>query len=135
MVRCMLADSQLPKTFWAEALSTACYLRNRCPTKAVQGKTPYEPLYREKPAVGHLSAFGCSAYFYIPKDERQKLDDKSHKCILGYSHNRKGYWLYDQSKCKAIHSRDVRFDEQSHGTTEETPQVNENAAPGPVILE
>ena len=34
-VRSMLADSKLPKRFWAEALSTAVYTRNRSPTKAV----------------------------------------------------------------------------------------------------
>ena len=39
MVRSMLADSELPKSFWAEALATAVYLRNRSPTKSVEGKT------------------------------------------------------------------------------------------------
>ena len=34
-VRAMLADSKLPKRFWAEALSTAVYLRNKSPTRAV----------------------------------------------------------------------------------------------------
>ena len=38
-IRSMLADSEFPKQFWAEALSTATYLRNRSPTKAVQDKT------------------------------------------------------------------------------------------------
>ena len=37
-IRLMLADSKLPKCFWAEALSTAAYLRNRCPMNAVEGK-------------------------------------------------------------------------------------------------
>ena len=41
-VRSMLVDSNLPHAFWAEALSTATYLRNRSPTKAVVGMTPYE---------------------------------------------------------------------------------------------
>ena len=92
MVRSMLADSQLPKLFWAEALATATYLRNRSPTKAVEGKTPYEAICGEKPKVGHLRVFGCTAYSHIPKDERRKLDAKAHKCIfLGYSSNRKGY--------------------------------------------
>jgi hypothetical protein len=65
----MLADSKLPKTFWAEALATAVYLRNRSPTKAVEGKTPYQALHGEKPKVGHLKVFGCTAYSHIPKDE------------------------------------------------------------------
>ena len=28
----MLLDANLPQRFWAEAVSTATYLRNRCPT-------------------------------------------------------------------------------------------------------
>ena len=121
MVRSMLADSQLPKSFWAEALATATYLRNRSPTIAVKGKTPYEAICGEKPKVRHLRVFGCTAYSHIPKDERQKLDAKARKCIfLGYSSNRKGYRLYDQSSRKVIHSRDVKFNELVCGVEKES---------------
>ena len=121
MVRSMLADSELPKSFWAEALATAAYLRNRSPTKSVEGKTPYEALYGEKPKVGHLRVFGCTAYPHIPKDERRKLDAKTRKCIfLGYSSNRKGYRLYDQCIRRVIHSRDVRFNESTCGVEKES---------------
>ena len=41
-VQSMLADSQLPKKFWGEALSTATYLQNRSPTKALDGTTPLD---------------------------------------------------------------------------------------------
>ena len=69
----MLLDSKLPKKFWAEAVSTAAYLRNRCPTAAVQGKTPFEVWYGMKPKVNYLRVFGCDTYAHIPKDERRKL--------------------------------------------------------------
>ena len=121
MVRSMLADSELPKSFWAEALSTAVYLHNRSPTKAVEGKTPYEAIYAEKPKVGHLRVFGCAAYLHISKDERRKLNAKAQKCIfLGYSINRKGYRLYDQRNCKVIHSCVVKFNEFVRGVEKET---------------
>ena len=42
IIRSMLADFELQKGFWSEALSTATYLRNRSTTNAVQDKTPYE---------------------------------------------------------------------------------------------
>ena len=85
----MLADSELSKLFWAEALLTATYLRNRSPTTAISGRTPYEALYGEKLKVEYLRVFGCAAYSHIPKDERSKLDAKARKCIfLGYSTNR-----------------------------------------------
>ena len=88
MVHAMLADSGLVKSFWAEVLATAVYLRNRCPTKAIEGKTPYKAISGEKPKVGHLRVFGCTAYSHIPKDKRHKFDDKAQRYIfLEYSTN------------------------------------------------
>ncbi|GKD83228.1 putative ribonuclease H-like domain-containing protein [Tanacetum coccineum] len=43
----MLADSKLPTTFWAEAVSTACYVQNRVLVVKPHNKTPYE-LFRGK---------------------------------------------------------------------------------------
>ncbi|GJS36591.1 putative ribonuclease H-like domain-containing protein [Tanacetum coccineum] len=40
--RTMLADSFLPNTFWAEAVSTACYVLNRVLVTKPHNKTPYE---------------------------------------------------------------------------------------------
>ena len=133
MVRSMLADSELPKSFWAEALATATYLRNRSPTKAVEGKTPYEALYGMKPKVQHLRVFGCIAYSHVPKHERLKLHDKARKCIfLGYPMNRKGYQLYNLSSSRVIHSRDVRFNELICGVEKESSSNAENP---PVVID
>ena len=90
--RAMLLDVKLPKSFWAEAISTAVYLRNRSPTSTVKGMTPHQAWFGQKPGVKHLRVFGCAAYTYIPRDERGKLDSKSKKCsFLGYGNVRKGY--------------------------------------------
>ena len=98
--RSMLLDANLPKVYWA---NTAVYLKNRCPTKAVQGRTPYEAWYGKKPNVEHLKVFGCTAYAHIPKDERGKFDSKARKCVLlGYDDLTKGYRLYDVENKKII---------------------------------
>ena len=81
-VRAMLADSKLPHKFWAEALSTAVFLRNQSPTKALQNVTPYEAWYSRKPDVSCLRIFGCSAYAHIRKVERNKVESKAKKCLL-----------------------------------------------------
>ena len=75
--RSMLLDANLAKAYWAEAVNTAAYLKNRSPTKALQGKTPFEAWYGKKPNVEHLKVFGCKAYAHIPKDERHKFDSKA----------------------------------------------------------
>ena len=114
--------AKLPQRFWAEALSTAIYLRNRSPTKAVKNITPYEAWFGEKPRVDHLRVFGSTVYAHIPKDERGKLDSKAQKCVLlGYGSETKGYRLYDQTKKRVFLSRDVIFNEQEvNGLSDES---------------
>ena len=126
MVRSMLSDSNLPHRFWAEALSTAVYIRNRCPTNVLQGTTPVEELTDKKPNVKHLKVFGCKVFAHIPKDERDKLDPKARRCIfLGYGEQRKGYRLYDNQQRKVIYSRDVLFVEENNGFETEKEQVKQ----------
>lgn len=38
MVRGMLKNKYLPKSYWAEAVTTAVYLLNKCPTKSVKSR-------------------------------------------------------------------------------------------------
>ena len=112
MARSMLLDAKLPKKFWAEAVSTAVYLKNRSPSKPLS-KTPYEVWNGRKPKVNHLRVFGSDAYAHVPRDERGKFDSKTCKCIMvGYGMITKGYRLYDPTDKKIVHSRDVQFNEQ-----------------------
>ncbi len=122
----MLADAKLPHKFWAEALSTAVYLRNRSLTKAVKGMTPFEAWMGEKPTVKHLREFGCFVYAHVVKDERQKLDSKARKCVfLGYSTETKGYRLYDPKRERVFYSRDVVFSELGRGVEKEPSKQEE----------
>jgi hypothetical protein len=60
--RYLLKAKGLSAWFWGEAVNTAVYLLNRVPTKAVEGKTPFEAWYGKKPVVHHLKTFGCIVY-------------------------------------------------------------------------
>ncbi|GJU01454.1 putative ribonuclease H-like domain-containing protein [Tanacetum coccineum] len=57
--RTMLADSFLPNTFWAEAVSTACYVLNRVLVTKPHNKTPYELLTGKTPIISYIRPFGC----------------------------------------------------------------------------
>ena len=110
-IRSVLADSKLPKCFWAEALSTARYLCNHCPMNALEGKTPFEAWTSNSPNVGHLRIFGCDAHAHIPKDKRSKLDSKTKRSIfLGYGNGVKGYIVHtikhrrESSTAEMLHS-------------------------------
>ena len=47
-----LWDANLPIEFWREAIATATFVRNRCPTSKL-AITPYEAYYSRKPNVGN----------------------------------------------------------------------------------
>ena len=111
--RAMLSHSNLPNKFWAEAVATAAYLRNRTTTCAnEQQLTPFERWYGHKPDISHLRVFGCAAYCHVPSTERRKLDKKAQRmCFIGYSKNPKGYRLIDLNTEKVVTRRDVAFNE------------------------
>ncbi|KAK8921022.1 hypothetical protein KSP39_PZI020059 [Platanthera zijinensis] len=113
MARSMVIQKALPKAFWAEAATTAVYLLNRVPTKALQQTTPYEALFKQKPSVAHIKVFGSIAYAHKNIEKHDKLDETSQKCILlGYSEQTKGYRLLEPRSGKLIISRDAIFHEE-----------------------
>lgn len=42
MTRSMIKEKALPQILWDKAVSTTVYLLNRCPTKKLEGKVPFE---------------------------------------------------------------------------------------------
>ena len=117
--RSMIAHAGVSNIFWAEAISTAAYVRNRLPTTALkENETPYERWYGKKPDVSHLRVFGCMAYANVPEGERRKLDSKSKRMrFVGYSLTSKGYRLFDETNRKLFIRRDVEFNENNFGQT------------------
>ncbi|KAG8477231.1 hypothetical protein CXB51_031078 [Gossypium anomalum] len=108
-VRCMLSNANLPKSFWAEAASTACFLINRSPSVAIEKKTPQEVWSGNPANYSDLKIFGCPVYAHV---DNEKLELRSIKCVfLGYKAGIKGYKLWCPENRKVVISRDVVFDE------------------------
>ena len=117
MTRSMLKAKSLPKAFWAKTITCVVFLLNRCPIKAVFGRTHEEAWSGHKPKVFFLRIFRCISYSHIPMEHSKKFDDKSEKCIfIGYSDITKDYKLYNPKTGKLIVSRDVQFLENESWT-------------------
>ncbi|KAH9778820.1 Integrase catalytic domain-containing protein [Citrus sinensis] len=111
-VRCMLVQTNLPKSLWAEILLTACYLVNVSPSSAIEFKTPYERWTGQPANYGDLKVFGCTTYMHISQG---KLAPRALKGIfIGYPEGVKGFkiWCTDINPPKCIISRDVIFNEE-----------------------
>ena len=115
--RSMLSHAGLQSHFWAEAVVTAAYVRNRSPTSALsENVTPYHKWYGRKPDLEHLRVFGCAAYAHVPDAQRQKLDKKAKKFrFVGYSIQSKGYRLFDECTKRVFVRKDVVFNESDFG--------------------
>ncbi|GKC71270.1 putative ribonuclease H-like domain-containing protein [Tanacetum coccineum] len=116
----MLADSKLPTTFWAEAVSTACYVQNRVLVVKPHNKTPYELFRGFKPALSFMKPFGCHVTILNTLDSLGKFDGKSDEgFFVGYSLSSKAFRVYN--------TRTRRVEENLHiGFLENKPMIEGN---------
>ncbi|GKE67632.1 putative ribonuclease H-like domain-containing protein, partial [Tanacetum coccineum] len=108
--RTMLADSKLPTTFWAEVVSTACYVQNRVLVVKPYNKTPYELFRGIKPAIGFMKPFGCHVTILNTLDKLSKFDGKSDEdFFIGYSLSSKAFRVYNIRTRKVQENLHVGF--------------------------
>jgi hypothetical protein len=113
----MLIESGLNTKYWAEAVNTAVYLKNRSPTKALSKTTPKQAWSGGDKV--NLRVFGSRAFARIPKEKRGKWDQNSRELIfVGYCEDSKAYRLVDpKDPRKIVKAMDVEFIEVSNHVT------------------
>ncbi|GJV75156.1 zinc finger, CCHC-type containing protein [Tanacetum coccineum] len=114
MVRSMMSQTTLPKSFWDYALETAARILNMVPSKKVD-KTPYEIWHGQAPKLSYLKVWGCEAL--VKRDtltKPDKLEPKSFECIfIGYPKETMGYSFYNPSENKIFVARNAEFFESN----------------------
>jgi transposase InsO family protein len=114
--RAMLYQANMPKSFWAEAMSTAAYLINRLPSEAINDEIPYEKWHQKQLPISDLRAlkpFGCIVHIHVPK-ERQKASSKvdtqsTTGCFVGYTNTNTMWRVWDFERKVFVNSRDLIF--------------------------
>jgi len=100
----------LPSNLWQHALETSVHVYNRQPFRRSNWKTPVELWKGKALNVSYFHVFGCLAYVFIKKDQRNKLEPKSHPMIfLGYESGSKAYRFLDEGRI--VVSANAVFDE------------------------
>ncbi|XP_071718218.1 uncharacterized protein [Rutidosis leptorrhynchoides] len=127
ITRALMIESNVPKSFWPEALATATYLLNRLPTRALDFKNPLETLAKFYKPPSNLTLkpriFRCTVFVHIPKGERTKLDLCAEKCVfVDYGINQKGYRCYSPKRRHMFTSMNCDFLETEYYYTQHTSQ-------------
>ena len=86
--RSMRLHAGLPKTLWADVVSTTAYLINREPSVLMEFRLPEKVWSGKEVKFSHLKVFSCVSYIHIDSDARSKLDAKSKICFLFF------HWLW-----------------------------------------
>ena len=114
MARSMTKAKGMLARFWGEAVTTAVFILNRVPTKALKGVTSFETWYGRNLSVSFLRTFGCISNIRKMKPVLTKLEDRSTPMVLmGYEEGTKAYRLYDPCRGKVVVSCDIMFYEKA----------------------
>nr|GEZ72636.1 retrotransposon protein, putative, Ty1-copia subclass [Tanacetum cinerariifolium] len=114
MIRSMMSQTTLPKSFWDYSLESAAHILNMVPTKKVD-KTPYELWHGQAPELSYLKVWSCEAL--VKRDtltKADKLEPIFVKCIfVGYPKETMGYSFYYPPENKVFVARNAEFLENS----------------------
>ncbi|GKA60945.1 retrotransposon protein, putative, ty1-copia subclass [Tanacetum coccineum] len=132
MVRSMMSQTTLPKSFWDYSLESASRILNMVPTKKVD-KNPYVIWHGQAPKLSYLKVWGCEAL--VKRDtltKPDKLEPRSFKCIfIGYLKKTMGYSFYNPSENKVFVARNAEFfesnliDQEASGSLEDLEIIQE----------
>ncbi|GKE88042.1 putative ribonuclease H-like domain-containing protein, partial [Tanacetum coccineum] len=112
--RIMLADSKLPTTFWAEAVNTACYVKNRVLVVKPHNKTPYELFHGRTPTLSFMRPFRCPVTILNTIDHLGKFNGKADKgFFVGYSLNSKAFRVFNSRTRIVEENLRIRFSENT----------------------
>jgi hypothetical protein len=108
----VLEDAKLPLSLWYEITRTLTYLKNLWPHSFLDGKIPYQKIFKRKPDLAHLRVIGSKAWVLIPKKSRGgKFKPRAAvRRLLGYMASNQ-YKLWDPQLNKIIYARDVVIEE------------------------
>nr|GEV05017.1 hypothetical protein [Tanacetum cinerariifolium] len=110
IVRSMMSQTTLLKSFWDYARETATRILNMILTKKVD-KTPYKIWHGQAPKLSYLKVWGYEAFVkHDTLTKPDKLDPRSCKCIfVGYPKETIRYSFYNPSENKVFVARHAEF--------------------------
>jgi hypothetical protein len=107
----MLDEHRTHRRFWADAISTACYIYNRIFLHSILYLTPFKLRFGRKPSVSHFRPFRCKC-FILKHGNLDKFESHSFDGILlGYTPHDRSYRVYNVETNTVVESCDVTFDE------------------------
>ncbi|GJU05648.1 ribonuclease H-like domain-containing protein [Tanacetum coccineum] len=112
----------LPNSFWAKAVSTACYVLNRVLVTKPQNKTPYELITGKIPIISDIRPFRCHVTILNTIDHLGKFDRKLDEgFFVGYSLQSKAFRVYNLETKRVEENPHITFLENKPNVARKGP--------------
>ena len=76
MARASIIEGGIDDSFWPEVILAMTYIKNIRLTKALQGLSPHQELFKTLPNLAHLQILGSTVYVLIHEEERELKSEK-----------------------------------------------------------
>ncbi|MBW0465173.1 hypothetical protein O181_004888 [Austropuccinia psidii MF-1] len=121
--RCLINPTNLPKSFWAEAINTSVFLSNLSTTISHNNKFPHLLWYNNPGRINRLKSFGCRAVIFNHHKHRDwKLAPPGSEGIfLGYENKNTSYRILRIHDSKIIITRNATFNKKIY------PRINSSS--------
>jgi hypothetical protein len=127
MANTMLYHARISPVLWSSAVAHANFLRNRLPTSARGGFTPYELYHNRLPRYDNLRTWGCYAYKKLPKcNKTPGLPVRKRLIYVGDTANRIGFRCFDPIEFKFTTEYELIFDEDGVDQRSELLEAYDN---------
>jgi hypothetical protein len=105
----MLNEHKTPRRFWADAISTICYISNQIFLHSMLNLTLFKLRFGCKPSVSHLKPFGCKC-FILKHGNLDKFEScSSDGILLGYTPHARSYRVFNLETNTVVESCNVTF--------------------------
>lgn len=125
IARCLLANSNLPATFWTEAMTHACFLSNAMPTNGLPDRLPpFQHWTGEAPVLRNMLTFGSEVYFLLTGGRFNKVAGRG--IYLGPAHDTTGgaARVWNPITNRVNVTRDIRIIEPTTNKLPHGPQIS-----------
>ena len=109
----MIFTKNLLKTLWPEAITYACYIKNRSLTWEFGSDImPFQALFAKKPDIACLEEFRTTCWVMVPDQHQAKLDPKVEEHLfVGIAEYTKAWKYYNKISKHVQISRNITFDQ------------------------
>ena len=127
----MLLARNVPKFLWTAAVSYASWLRNRLPSRATPGHTPFSLVHGRRPDLSRAHEFGSKVYVHL--HDAGKLEARAEEAIfVGVDDQSKGFRVYWPGKRRISVERNISFVPTTVTVAADVPVEGELVTPATV---